>query len=125
MGTLLFPFRDAHTPKLSCNMISRLVRPNGALAHATRQLIVRQPYRCLSFSSNLQLNSQYKLVTSQNITTIRQLHTSHTRNDDKKKDDKNKKEAPEMPEPGPAGLIGMLIFMVGFMPYIIDKVKTG
>merc|ERR1712061_537096 len=83
-------------------MLARLIKPNGALAHASKQFFVRQPYRCLSYNNSSSISSltnrnpiylSKPLFLNNNI-TVRQLHTSNDRrNDDKKKKDDDKKES--------------------------------
>lgn len=118
-------------------MLARLIKPNSALAHASKQLLVRQPYRCLSYhnsiSSLTNRNAIYlsKSVFLNNNITVRQLHTSNNRrndDDDKKnkKDDKKKDEAKPESVHLSAGVIGALVvFALGVAPFIYESTSEA
>lgn len=123
-------------------MFLRLIRPNGALAHASKQVLVRQPYRCLSYtstlnSSNLQRISSLNLSKQSNSINFlsdqfqsRQLHTSNNRRDEKENKDDKKKSDKEPKEEGPihlsAAVLGALVvFALGVAPFILEYTQEA
>merc|ERR1712127_92307 len=129
--------------EIKYTMFLRLIRPNSALAHASKQVLVRQPYQCLSYTSTLN-NSNIQRISSLNLSKqtssinslsnqfqSRQLHTSNNRRDEKEnKDDKKKKQEKEPKEEGPihlsAAVLGALaVFALGVAPFILEYTQEA